>query len=228
MESRKSRFGILAVVVVTIAAVGFLGAFTFGWPGGGMSGYGMMGGSDGGGMWGTTTTNGEPLTNAEAEAAANRYVAAGFGSGDLELAELMVFDNHFYAQAREIETGRYAFEFLIDRFSGRISAEPGPNMMWNEKYGHMGSGFRGIFSQSGDEMSVTGDEAIVAAQEYLDRYVPGLQVDDHAAAFHGYYTLHTLRDGEISGMLSVNGDTGSVWLHNWHGIYLGEALDEDH
>lgn len=228
MRSWKSRFGILAIVVVAIAAVGSIGAFTFGGPGGGMSGYGMMGGSYRGGMWGATATNGEPLTNEEAEEAADRYLAAAFGNDDLELAELMVFDNHFYAQAKEIETGRYAFEFLIDRFSGRISAEPGPNMMWNEKYGHMGSGFRGVFSQSGDEMSVTGDEAIVAAQAYLDRYVSGLQVDDHAAAFHGYYTLHTLRNGEIVGMLSVNGDTGAIWLHNWHGVYLGEALEESH
>ena len=228
MKSNYRWISTLSVVVVVIAAVGFLGVFTFGWSGASSMGSGMMGGTYGMGSWGTNTANVEPLSNEQAEAAAERYLGAGFGSDPLELAELMVFDNHFYAQARETETGRYAFEFLVDRFSGQISAEPGPNMMWNEKYGHMGGGFRGFFSQNGDEMPVSGYEAIAAAQKYLDRYVPGLQVDDHAATFHGYYTLHTLRDGEVVGMLSVNGYSGAVWLHNWHGVYLGEALDEAH
>ncbi len=75
---------------------------------------------------------------------------------------------------------------------------------------------------------MTADEAVLAAQAYLDRYVPGLQADDHAAEFYGYYTLHTLRDDEIVGMLSVNGDTGAVWLHSWHGVYLSSLDGEIH
>jgi hypothetical protein len=191
-------------------------------------GFGMMGGTYGSGMRGTTT-GGEPLTNEQAVEAAERYISA-YGGETLQLAEVMVFDNHFYAEARETETGRYAYEFLIDRFSGRISLEPGPNMMWNEKYGHMGGGMMRFLrsSASSDPMPVNEGAAIQAAQTYLARYVPGLDVGDHAAAFYGYYTLHTFRDGEIVGMLSVNGYTGAVWLHSWHGIYLGEALDESH
>jgi len=193
-------------------------------------GYGMMGGTYGSGMWGTNTSNGEPLSNEQAEESAERYISAGFGGEPLELAELMVFDNHFYAQAREVEAGRFAFEFLIDRFSGRISAEPGPNMMWNEKYGHMGGGMMGFFggSQASETMPITEDQAVATAQQYLDRYVSGLQVDDHATEFYGYYTLHTLRDGEIVGMLSVNGYSGAVWLHNWHGVYLSSLEGEIH
>ena len=224
MESRSRWLGTLSAIVVATAAVGFLGAFTFGWHGGG-----MMGSTYGPGMWGATTTSGEPLSDEQAEGIARQYVE-GFEGPLLELAELMVFDNHFYAQARELKTKRYAYELLIDRFSGRISLEPGPNMMWNEKYGHMGSGVLGFFggSRLSESMPITEDEAVVAAQAHLDRYVPGLQVDDHAAEFYGYYTLHTLRDGEIVGMLSVNGYTGAVWLHSWHGIHLGEVLDEEH
>ncbi len=225
MENKNRWLGTLSVIVIAIAAVSFLGAFAFGWHGGTM-GYGMMGGTYGGGMWGTTATGGVPLSNEQAEAAAEQYIDE-FSDPYLELAELMEFDNHFYAQVRELETGRYAFEFLIDRFSGRIAAEPGPNMMWNERYSHMG-GFWGAFSRSSQEMSMTADEAVLAAQAYLDRYVPGLQADDHAAEFYGYYTLHTLRDGEIVGMLSVNGDTGAVWLHSWHGIYLSSLDGEIH
>ena len=38
--------------------------------------------------------------------------------------------------------------------------------------------------------------------------------------FYGYYTLHTLKEGQIEGMLSVNGYTGAVWYHNWHSSFI--------
>ena len=45
-------------------------------------------------------------------------------------------------------------------------------------------------------------------------------------AFYGYYNLHTLRDGQIEGMLSVNGYRGGVWYHDWHGPFIG--MEEFH
>ena len=63
---------------------------------------------------------------------------------DLELAEVMEFSNHFYAEAVEEETGIGAYELLIDRYTGEVYPEMGPNMMWNEKYGMMGSGRHGM------------------------------------------------------------------------------------
>ena len=77
-------------------------------------------------------------------------------------------------------------------------------------------------------MSVSEDAAHEAAQAYLDRLGSGLEADDHAAAFYGYYTPHTLRDGQIVEMLSVNGYTGEVWPHTWHGTYLGALEFEEH
>ena len=41
-----------------------------------------------------------------------------------------------------------------------------------------------------------------------------------ADAFPGYYTLHTLRDGKVDGMLSVNATSGEVWYHSWHGAFV--------
>jgi hypothetical protein len=29
-----------------------------------------------------------------------------------------------------------------------------------------------------------------------------------------------LKDGRIAGMLSVNGSTGQVWFHSWHGNFI--------
>ncbi len=61
--------------------------------------------------------------------------------------------------------------------------------------------------------------AIQQAQKFLDTTYPGSKADD-LHPFYGYYTLHTTREGEIFGMLSVNQYTGVVWYHNWHGDYI--------
>ena len=39
-------------------------------------------------------------------------------------------------------------------------------------------------------------------------------------AFPGYYTFDFGRK-EVEGMLSVNAYTGEVWVHTWHGPFLG-------
>jgi hypothetical protein len=43
---------------------------------------------------------------------------------------------------------------------------------------------------------------------------------------NGYYTIHTLRDGKIEGMLSVHGTTGQVWYHTWHGGFIRMEEEE--
>ncbi len=175
-----------------------------------------------GGSWGFAGgTTGAPISDEEAVRIAQEAIAA-YGNPDLELAEVMAFDNHFYAQARERSTGRYAFEFLIDRYTGAVHPEPGPNMMWNARYGMMGRGIgmmSGWFFPSG-EMRLSPEEARQRAQAYLDQAMPGAVADEEADPFYGYYTLHILRDGRIIGMLSVHGATGQVWVHTWHGNFL--------
>jgi hypothetical protein len=181
------------------------------WPGGRMGPWGGIG-------WGTIP--GTPLSDEEAVRIA-RDVIAAYGNLDLELAEVMAFDNHFYAQARERSTGRYAFEFLIDRFTGAAHPEPGPNMMWNARYGMMRNhGMMGGGWGVSGEMRLSPEEARRIAQAYLDQAMPGATVDEESDPFYGYYTLHILRDGRIIGMLSVHGSTGQVWVHTWHGSFL--------
>jgi hypothetical protein len=86
---------------------------------------------------------GDALTLDEAVKVAEAYIAAWESERPLELGEVMQFDNHFYAEVRETETGRGAFEFLIDPTTGMVFGEPGPNMMWNLRYGMMGYGMMG-------------------------------------------------------------------------------------
>jgi len=100
--------------------------------------------------------------------------------------------------------------------------------MWHTKYGHM-SWLRWLpWVNSSGEMSISREEARKIAQEYLNRTRFDLVVDDEADSFYGYYTLHTLRDGKIVGMLSVNGSSGRVWMHTWHGTFLGMVGEPAH
>jgi hypothetical protein len=202
----------------------------------------MSGGMMGGGMMGGTNLYGlEPLTLAQAEAALADYLAA-LGDETLKLGEIMIFDNHAYAQIVEVSTGIGAMEVLVDPVSGNVYPEHGPNMMWNLKYSPM-AGFGmmgGMMGQFGSrspgfglgrldpsaEMVVTAPEAVEAAQNYLDLYLPGTEAGEHADPFYGYYTLHILRDGETVGMLSVNWYSAQVFLHSWHGDFV-EMTEEE-
>jgi hypothetical protein len=97
-------------------------------------------------------------------------------------------------------------------------------MMWNTKYG-MHSRMRSSGSES--NMPIDEEEAIVIADRYISKAGIGEYVTDEAERFYGYYTIHTVdEDGNIAGMLSVNGFSGDVWYHNWHGVFIG--MEEYH
>ncbi|RJQ41156.1 MAG: hypothetical protein C4555_00340 [Dehalococcoidia bacterium] len=169
-----------------------------------------------------------PITIDQAADAVQSYLKAYYGNR-LVLAEVMDFAWNYYAEVEEEDTGIHAMELLIDKYTGRVTPEMGPNMMWNNKYSPMGGmmGNHGGGLPSAD-MPVTPDQAKILAQRYLDNNLPGLTVAE-ADTFYGYYTLHTLKDGELEGMLSVNGYTGVVWYHNWHGPFLGmKEIEEAH
>jgi hypothetical protein len=68
-------------------------------------------------------------------------------------------------------------------------------------------------------MPVTTSDAEKIAQAYLNSYLPSSSVED-PDVFYGYYTIHVLKDGKPYGMLSVNGYTGQVWYHTWHGTFI--------
>ena len=142
----------------------------------------------------------------------------------LEIAEIMEFSRNFYVEVHEVDTGIGAIELLVDKSSGAIFPEYGPNMMWNIKYG-MHSQIP--LSQNDITMDISEDEAVGLAERYLAKTNTGELTGDEVEKFYGYYTIHTLtEDGDIAGMLSVNGFTGDVWYHNWHGIFID--MTEEH
>ncbi len=170
------------------------------------------------------TVNGQPITFAKAVEAAQQYLK-NYNNADLALAEVMAFDNNFYAVVMEKSTGAGAFELLVNRYTGYVTPEPGPNMMWNTKYGHMGNArgmMGGARNQQSGPMTVTVAQARTTAQQWLDANQPGARLADDEMQFSGYYTMDFLKDGTVAGMLSVNGYTGQVWYHTWHGNFISE------
>ncbi len=217
--------GILGLLFVGPATVapGAPGGWGFG-PGGTMGGRGGMMGIPGmaGMMGGPVDAAAPPIGIDRAGAAARDYIAR-FGNPNLELSEVMEFGANYYAQAVERDTGIHAFELLIDKYSGAAFPEMGPNMVWNAKYGMMGGmmGGRRFGQASPADMPIGPERAQELARRYLE--TQGLRLDlEEPDRFYGYYTLHTLRNGEVEGMLSVNGYTGQVWYHVWHGPFIQE------
>jgi hypothetical protein len=195
---------------------GFNGAFPGGCP--------MFGGA-------AIPTNAQPINFDKAVEGVQNYLKA-YNNPDLALAEVMEFNNNFYAVVTDKSTGAGAFELLVNRYTGYVTPEPGPNMMWNTQYGHMGDfagmmgGFGGMMGRLGRQqqgpVTVTVAQARTAAQGWLDANQPGAELADDEMHFPGYYSMDFLKDGQVAGMLSVNGYTGQVWYHTWHGNFIGE------
>jgi hypothetical protein len=197
-----------------------------GWPGF----SGMMGSTGACGFQGVAPGGGDNTLGLEdAQAAVDRYLASA-NQSDLVISEVMEFDANFYAEVEEPSTGVHAMELLIDKKTGTVYPEYGPNMMWNTRYGMRSAsvwrgwmgGMMGGFStqEPSADMPVSPARALENAQRYLDASFPGTHVADEADVFYGYYTVHVLDDSGIYGMLSVNRYTGDVWYHDWHGRYL--------
>jgi len=138
---------------------------------------------------------------------------------NFKLKEVMEFQNNFYAVVVERDTGMGAFEVLLWKTNGRISPEPGPNMMWNLKYG-----MHAVWTDGKYNPSIEEAQAIGIAEDYLKYKFPGRDIEiEEPIAFYGYYTMDFKLDGEMYGMLSVNAFTGNVWYHSWHGNFLSEV-----
>jgi hypothetical protein len=205
--------------------------------------YNMMDGFD---RWGSfdndNNANVTPLTIDQAKQAVEGYLENA-NNADLELGEIMIFSNHAYARIVEKSTGIGAMELLVDPTDLLVFPEYGPNMMWNLKYGMMSidgmmCGYRsvgnrwmmgnrgmmgGYYNNSVDvssDMTITPERALEIAQQYLDQEYPGYKTADDAEPFYGYYTMDIVKDGEPTGMLSVNGFSGQVFLHTWNGDFV--------
>lgn len=215
----RKRIALVAVIAAAMAAAITGGAWAAarasqpqsGMMGGGYS-QGMMGGA---GMMGGYGLAGDGQRVESLNAAEQRAAAFADRLG-LRVGETMQFTNGFYAELSTTD-GRGGTEVLIDAADGSVVVEYGPAMMWNTGYGmHAGT--------AAGPIQVSASEAKTKAQRWLDGQRLGLSAGD-AEVFPGYYTLHTMRDGKLVGMMSVNAYTGAVWYHTWHGQFI--AMSEE-
>ncbi len=169
-------------------------------------------------MMGFGTSSGQAISMDKAQQSVESFLDRT-GNRDLRVDELMEFDRNFYALIKEKSTGIGAFELLVNKTTGSVGYEPGPDMMWNAKYGMM-RGFGGMmgFGSNSGAMAVSPERATQIAQGWLDQR--GGYSAGPPDAFYGYYTFHFLKEGGIAGMLSINGSSGQVWFHSWHGNFI--------
>ena len=211
---------ILGISIALVSLLALAACVPFWGPsgGGGMMGGGMMSGMPMmGGMTGYYSGVPVALSHDDAKTIANSYLAS-LNNPELEIGEFEEYSHNFYVSLVEKSTGRGAIEIIIDRYTGSYQSEP-QSMMWNGKYGMMGS-----YQQA--QMSVTPQRAMEIAQDFLDVVYPGTEADE-IVAYYGYYTIMTTLEGEHYGMLSVNGYSGNIWYHTWHGIFISEVEEHE-
>ncbi|MHB0885817.1 MAG: hypothetical protein ACYC41_08040 [Bacillota bacterium] len=278
----KRKFPVIGLVLllVGLAGIGLFRFFTVSYfrPLGSAYGLGRDGNYGqpmlpglGGRGWGTAT--GPDIGTDAAKKAATDFVAS-LGHADLKVADLWKFSGTpYYAQVVEKSTGRGAFEILVDRTSGRVYPEMGPDMLWNLKYGTAwgygmrwmmggagttggtagtaggpgpgwggfgmmgpggplgsggvpgtpgptGGGAPGTTAPTGDDgttMSVSEADARSRATSFVKANATGMTIGPGALAYYGYYNFTVQSGGKPYGVLSVNGYSGQVWFHAWHG-----------
>ena len=173
-----------------------------------------------GGMMGRAFSGGSGDIGLDRAVKIAQDVAESYPSGGLTADEVIEFSGNYYASIREQATRIGAFEILIDRASGNVIREPGPDMMWNTKYSMMGEGMMGAFGVSGSRpMTVSTQHAQDVAQRWLDANQTGTSAKA-PDSFYGFYTVDFQRAGRLVGMLSINGYSGQVWYHTWHGTFI--------
>ena len=194
--------------------------------GNGMGGEMMRGNSMGGTMMSLYAPSSRPISQDEARRRAQGFV--GRYGAQVKIRDFMVFAENYYAQVVDAATGAGLAEVLVDRYTGVVQPEPGPDMLWNTRFGmqggQYGNGMMGGINQRRQVPSAPVRYTQAAAQKLADTfvagYLPGGKVLE-GLPFPGYYTFDYGRK-DIEGMLSVNAFTGEVWVHGWHGVYLGE------
>lgn len=109
--------------------------------------------------------------------------------------------------------------------SGMMGGGSGSGMMGGS--GGMMGRYGGNPSWTPSRGAVSGPIGVGEAQKLANQWLEqrgGGQTAAEPDVLPGYFTFHTLKDGKITGMLSVNEQTGAVWYHWWHGRFV--AMEE--
>lgn len=241
----KTAMKIVLGVAILLVIVGVIGGLASDNPFPNIFGennYSTRGGMMQNSYFSNNDNTGEKMELEALEARVESYI--GQFKEHLVIGGIFIFeDSDYYFMVLEEDTGLGAMELLANPYTGDVYPEFGPNMMWNLKYGmHNNSGygmmgsrgimgrgsFRGYFTNQdsyAESNTVPLTEAQGLASEYVkDNISKGYTVSKEGHEFYGYYTFHTEDGNKTVGMLSVNGFSGDVWYHDWHGTTI-EVID---
>jgi hypothetical protein len=182
------------------------GNYSYGY---GMMGNMMMGNMMMGNMMALYYPESKPITQDVALKNMESF-ARQYGS-NIEVEDFMAFSSNYYAVMKDTANGQDIAEILVDRYSGSTYPEPGPNMMWNTRYG------AGRVQAGSSGYDLAGAKKL--AEDFLTGYLPGAQIQE-SHEMPGYYTFDFGRN-ETESMLSLNAYSGQIWVHTWHGSYIG-------
>ncbi len=166
----------------------------------------------------------------DATAIAAQYLSF-LGNSELAPDRVEEWEFNFLVIIKEAASQYKAFELLIDKWTGSVSPGMGPGMAWNQKYGGMmnsimenGTGHMTRRERRMTQPAVTVDAnaAAEAARQFLaQRFTRQLALSGSAETFYGYYCFDVNDEKGVKyGRLSVNGVTGQVWYHTWHGNFV--------
>jgi len=162
------------------------------------------------------------LVDAKGNGATEVLVDPPTGFVSLEYGPAMMWNTRY-----GMMSGRYGTGMMggPGGMMGSLGAAYARGMMGDGMMGGSGYGgtMGGVAAPSSAKAAVSLAEAHTLAQRSLDANQPGVKVESGGDSFPGYYTLETLRDGKITGMISVNASSGVVWSHWWHGAFLAKS-----
>ncbi|QSZ66392.1 peptidase M4 [Methanofollis aquaemaris] len=206
MKERRGVVSVILIISLFLLSPGC--AWVWGSPeqiGGGPPSPGALGpGPAGGGVAALYEPDARPVSETAAREALETY-AAEFGP-TVEVRNFTAFTQNYYAVLVDRTTGQAVGEAIVDRYTGEAGPDPGPALTWRCS---VQNGAARYDLHAAEETAAT----------FLRTFLPGATLLE-SRTFSGYHTFAYGR-GEMEGMLSVNDRTGQVWVHTWHGQYLG-------
>lgn len=142
------------------------------------------------------------------------------GSVTLEYGPAMMWNTRYGMRSGTSRAG-----MMGDTSSSGMMRGAGSGMMG----GGMGSGHGMMGSYGGSPnwtpptSGTTGPVTATQARQIANTWLAGKDkalIAGVSDAMPGYFTMETLRNGKVDGMLSVNASTGALWYHWWHGQFV--------
>ena len=160
------------------------------------------------------------LDDSSAHGATEVLVDPKTGSVTLEYGPAMMWNTRYGMRSGTPRAGMMGGTSSSGMMRGAGSRMMGGGM--GTGHGMMGS-YGGSPNWSPPTSGTKGPVTATQARQIANTWLAGKDTALSAGepdAMPGYFTMETLRNGKVDGMLSVNASTGALWYHWWHGQFV--------